>query len=302
MDFTDIRRDGLVKNLPLSWQPYAVLMRLDRPIGWWLLLLPGWWSITLAAGGVRGMTGYDWYVMVLFFIGAVAMRGAGCIVNDLWDRDLDAQVERTKTRPLASGEVKIWQAIVLLIVLCFLGLLVLVQTSGLCFWLGILSAVLVGAYPYMKRITWWPQAFLGLTFNFGALMGWAAVTNTLGVAPLLLYIGAFFWTLGYDTIYAHQDREDDQMVGIKSTALLLGERSKSWIGVFYALSWGVIGLAAFIAGAGILSLGLMVLPGLHMIGQLLLWKPEDPASSLKIFKSNRDCGLLFFLSFLLLGL
>jgi 4-hydroxybenzoate polyprenyltransferase len=187
-------------------RPYALLMRLDRPIGWWLLLLPGWWAIALAGGGVQGLSGWDWTMLVLFFFGAIIMRGAGCIVNDLWDRDLDAKVERTKARPLASGEVQIWQACAFLAVLLFLGLLILLATdSAVAFWLGLLSLSFIVAYPYMKRITWWPQAFLGLTFNFGVPMGWAAATGFLSWPALFLYAGAFFWTLGYDTIYAHQD-------------------------------------------------------------------------------------------------
>lgn len=301
MGFTDIRFD-IVEKLPEVVRPYALLMRLDRPIGWWLLLLPGWWGITLAAGGINGMTWWDWYIFILFFVGAIVMRGAGCVINDLWDRDLDAQVERTKDRPLASGAVQIWQAGALLIVLLFLGLFVLVQTTALSFWIGMLSIVFVVAYPYMKRITWWPQAFLGITFNFGVLIGWAAITGEIGFATVLMYIGAFFWTLGYDTIYAHQDKADDQMIGIKSTALLFGERSKKWVGIFYAASWALLFLAAFFKDASIISLGLFVLPGVHMLLQVMLWNPDDPASSLRWFKSNRDCGLLFLLSFLVAGL
>lgn len=297
MGFTDIRFD-LIEKLPQSLRPYALLMRLDRPVGWWLLLLPAWWAMSLAAGGVTGLSGWDWYLVILFFFGAIIMRGAGCVINDLWDRDLDAMVERTKVRPLASGAVKTWQAVALLFLLLFLGLLILVQTSALAFWLGMAAMILVVAYPYMKRITWWPQAFLGITFNFGVLIGWAALTNEMSFAATLLYAGAFFWTLGYDTIYAHQDRDDDQMAGIKSTALLFGERSKKWVGGFYAASWSLIALAAFIGGAGTLSLGLLVLPGVHLLLQVLLWKIDSPASALRWFKSNRDCGLLFLLAFL----
>lgn len=297
MGFTDIRFD-LIEKLPLSLRPYALLMRLDRPVGWWLLLLPAWWAMSMAAGGVTGLLGWDWYLVILFFFGAVIMRGAGCVINDLWDRDLDALVERTKARPLASGAVKTWQAAALLFILLFLGLLILVQTSALAFWLGMAAMILVVAYPYMKRITWWPQAFLGITFNFGVLIGWAALTNEMSIAAIFLYAGAFFWTLGYDTIYAHQDRDDDQMAGIKSTALLFGERSKKWVGGFYAVSWSLIALAAFVGGASTLSLGLLILPGVHLLLQVLLWKADSPASSLRWFKSNRDCGLLFLLAFL----
>jgi 4-hydroxybenzoate polyprenyltransferase len=301
MGFTDIRFD-LIERLPPGVRPYALLMRLDRPIGWWLLLLPGWWAIALASGGLSKMTGWDFYMLALFLFGAVIMRGAGCVINDLWDRDLDAQVERTRARPLASGQVKIWQAAFFLFILLFLGLLILVQTSALTVWIGFASMIFVIAYPYMKRITWWPQAFLGLTFNFGVPMGWAAVHYDIGIAALLMYAGAFFWTLGYDTIYAHQDREDDHMAGIKSTALLFGERSKKWVGIFYAAAWSLIGLSAFMAGAQVMSLGLLILPGLHMLLQILLWNPDSPASSLRWFKSNRDVGLLFFLSFMVASL
>lgn len=297
MAFTDIRFD-IVSHLPYKAQPYALLMRLDRPIGWWLLLLPGWWAIAQASGGLTGMTGWDWYMVLLFFIGSIVMRGAGCIVNDLWDRDLDAQVERTKGRPLASGMVKPWQAMIFLFILCFIGLLILVQTSALSFWIGMLSMVFVVAYPYMKRITWWPQAFLGLTFNFGVPIGWAAVTGGIGYITAMMYIGAFFWTLGYDTIYAHQDKEDDQMVGIKSTALLFGERSKKMVAIFYAAAWTLLTGTVFLSTDSIMAQGLVLLPGVHMLLQILLWKPDSQASSLRWFKSNRDCGLLFLLCFL----
>jgi 4-hydroxybenzoate polyprenyltransferase len=297
MSFTDIRFD-LIEKLPLAARPYALLMRLDRPTGWWLLLLPGWWAISLAGGGIDAFDFRQWYMLFLFFIGAVVMRGAGCIINDLWDRELDAKVERTKLRPLASGEVKIWQAAAFLCCLLFIGLFVLVQMPAISIWIGFLSMVFVIAYPYMKRVTWWPQAFLGVTFNFGVPIGWAASSGGLAPEAALMYLGAFFWTLGYDTIYAHQDRDDDQMVGIKSTALLFGERSKKWVGIFYAAAWGLIALSAFLGGASILSLGLLVLPGLHLLLQVILWKPDSPADSLRWFKSNRDCGLLFFLGFL----
>ena len=297
MGFTDIRFD-LVSRLPARARPYALLMRLDRPIGVWLLLLPGWWAIMLSAGGINSLSWYNWYVFALFFFGAIIMRGAGCIVNDLWDRDLDAQVERTRQRPLASGLVKPWQAGIFLFFLLFLGLLLLVQMPAVTIWLGVFSLALIVAYPYMKRVTWWPQAFLGITFNFGVLMGWGAVTGAIAIPTMLMYVASFFWTLGYDTIYAHQDKDDDQMVGIKSTALLFGERSKKWVGGFYAAAWVLLFFAAYIANASILSLGLLILPGVHLLLQVLLWKPDDPTSSLRWFKSNRDCGLLFLLSFL----
>ena len=214
-------------------QPYALLMRLDRPIGWWLLLLPGWWAIVLASGGVMNMNIKSWALMAAFLIGAVVMRGAGCVVNDIWDRDLDKMVERTRERPLASGAVSVKQAAAFLSLLLMIGAAILLSMNMLTIMLGLLSLPLIALYPAMKRITYWPQLFLGLTFNFGALMGWAAVTGELSAAPLFLYLGGIFWTIGYDTIYAHQDKEDDALAGIKSTALKFGNRSKLWVSGFY---------------------------------------------------------------------
>lgn len=297
MDFTDIRLD-LISRLPSKVRPYALLMRLDRPIGWWLLLLPGWWTIALAGGGVHEMGGRHYGLLALFFLGAIIMRGAGCIVNDLWDRDLDAQVERTRARPLASGVVRIPQALVFLIMLLVVGLLILLLMPAITIWIGVLSLVFVVAYPYMKRITWWPQAFLGLTFNFGVPMGWSAVSGSLDWPVLFLYSGAFFWTLGYDTIYAHQDKQDDEVIGIKSTALLFGDRSKKWIGTFYGAAWGLIALGTFMATDSIITYALLLLPGLHLLLQILIWHPDSQTSSLRTFKSNMICGLLFFFAFM----
>lgn len=296
MTHTDIKTEGWISRLPLTWQPYAILMRLDRPIGWWLLLLPGWWGIMMGANGVTGMYAYDWRLMVLFLLGAIIMRGAGCIINDLWDRDLDRQVERTKMRPLASGEISLFNALVFLFFLLFTAFIILLQTSWVTIGLGMLSLVFIGTYPLMKRITWWPQAFLGVTFNFGALMGWGAAAHYIGVEALLLYIAGFFWTLGYDTIYAHQDKNDDALVGIKSTALLFGERSKFYVGLFYALSFIFIIAACFLAKAGIVTFVFLILPAIHLFRQVIDWDMDDPENSLTIFKSNRNYGLLVLLS------
>lgn len=292
MTHTDIKHEGWISKLPLSWQPYAILMRLDRPIGWWLLLLPGWWSIILGASQLEEAGGDVIRLMIYFFIGAVLMRGAGCIINDIWDRDLDKQVERTANRPLASGQVNLFQACVLLFFLLFTSFIILLQTSFVTIGLGFLSLFFIATYPYMKRITWWPQAFLGVTFNFGALMGWGAITHSLGLAPFLLYIGAFFWTMGYDTIYAHQDKEDDALVGIKSTARLFGDHSKIWVSVFYALALVLITLSVFVAGASIIWLSIFALPAMHVIWQIAQWDMDEAQSSLHIFKSNRDFGLM----------
>ncbi len=294
---TDIQLSGWISRLPKTWRPYAVLIRLDRPIGWWLLLLPGWWGIMLGANGVTGMYAADWRLMIMFLIGAVIMRGAGCIVNDLWDRNLDKQVARTKMRPLASGQIPLLNAIMFLFFMLFTAFIILLQTSWVTIGLGMLSLVFIAAYPLMKRITWWPQAFLGLTFNFSALMGWGAATHHLGFEPFILYAAGFFWTLGYDTVYAHQDKKDDALVGIKSTALLFGERSKFWVGIFYAASISLIALASFLAGSGLISLAVLALPAIHLFRQVMDWDMDDPENSLIIFKSNRNFGLLVLLSF-----
>lgn len=294
---TDIRTHGWIDNiLPAPVRPYAYLMRLDRPIGTWLLLLPGWWAIMLAAGGALSLNTYDLKLLVLFGIGAVIMRGAGCVVNDLWDRDLDKSVERTAGRPLAAGTVMVPRALVFLALLLLGGLAILLQMNMTAILLGCLTIPLIVCYPLMKRITFWPQAFLGITFNAGALIGWAAVTGALALAPLLLYIAGLFWTLGYDTIYAHQDKEDDALIGIKSLALKLGARSKHWIAGFYTLSW-VLMLAAFmLAGAGWLSCAALTLAALHFAWQLRRWDMDDHASSLRFFRANRDLGLLVLLA------
>lgn len=299
MSYTDIKREGWISKLPQAVQPYAVLMRLDRPIGWWLLLLPGWWSIMLAMTGVGGMFGFEWYIFFLFFVGAVLMRGAGCVINDIWDRDLDKQVERTKTRPLASGEINLFQAGVFLFFLLFISLLCLLQMQPRAIQLGFLAMIPVAIYPYMKRITWWPQLFLGLTFNFGALMGWASVTNMVEVPTVLLYVSCIFWTIGYDTIYAHQDKTDDALIGVKSTALLFGTRSKLFVFTVYLIAYCFLMAAAKMGGGDAVTLSLLSLAGMHLMWQLHRWVPNDPDNSLQIFKSNRDYGLLVLAAFML---
>ncbi|MCB1529543.1 MAG: 4-hydroxybenzoate octaprenyltransferase [Rhodospirillales bacterium] len=297
MSHTDIKSKGWVTALPQSWRPYALLMRLDRPIGWWLLLLPGWWAIVLASGGPDIST---LILMGLFWAGAIVMRGAGCIINDLWDRNLDKKVARTRLRPLASGAVSVKQALVFLVVLLALGLAILLQMPPTCILLGLFSITLIVIYPYMKRITFWPQAFLGLTFNFGALMGWAAVTDDLRLPALLLYAASIFWTLGYDTIYAHQDREDDAVVGVKSTALLFGSRSKIWVAGFFISCWILLCAAGWAAAPGSYIVHFLVPAGAHFFWQLYRWDMNDPASSLRIFKSNQYLGLLVLLGFFMI--
>jgi 4-hydroxybenzoate polyprenyltransferase len=298
---TDIKRDGWIgRFLPTVLQPYALLMRLDRPIGIWLLLLPGWWSILLASGGLLHGSfraqAQEWMTLVLFGAGAVIMRGAGCIINDLWDRDLDKGVARTAQRPLAAGIVSTRAALVFLSILLSLGLCILLQLSLVAVCLGVLSLPFIIAYPLMKRITWWPQAFLGLTFNFGALMGWSAVTGALAWPAFLLYAAGFFWTLGYDTIYADQDMEDDAAMGIRSSTRKLGAKAKPFVGGCYMLCWLLLVIAFALAGVR----GIVILPLLaglaHMVWQLKSWDRTDPGSALKMFKSNRDFGLLMLLA------
>ncbi|MDX2027755.1 MAG: 4-hydroxybenzoate octaprenyltransferase [Alphaproteobacteria bacterium] len=281
-------------HLPHWSRPYARLMRLDRPIGIWLLLIPCWWSVALASPRIP-----DLWFLFLFAVGAVVMRAAGCIINDLYDRKLDAMVARTRNRPLASGEVKIWQALLLLLVLLLIGLGVLLLFNRLTIAIGVLSLIPVGLYPVMKRITWWPQLFLGFTFNWGALMGWSAVTDGIGVAAVLLYIAGIFWTLGYDTIYAHQDKEDDLLAGIKSTALLFGDQSRLWVAGFYAASLVLFALTGWMEGLGDGFFALVIFAALFALVQLLAWRMDDASDSLRRFASNRDFGLILFAALVL---
>lgn len=294
---TDIKRLAWIEErLPEKLRPYAYLARLDRPIGIWLLLLPGWWGIVLGAGGVFGMGLHAWFLVLLFGIGAVLMRAAGCVVNDLWDRDLDRQVERTKNRPLAAGTVNRSQALAFLAGLLVSSLLILLTMNRLTILLGFLTIPLILAYPLMKRLTWWPQAFLGITFNFGDLMGYTAVTGSLSFSCILLYAAGICWTLGYDTIYAHQDREEDALAGMKSTALLFGENSPKWVKRFYEMTTLFLVFAVLLQNGGLWTSMLILAACAHLLWQLTEWKPEDPASSLNIFRSNRDFGLLILLA------
>lgn len=288
---TDIKPDSLMlRFLPPSVKPYALLARLDRPIGIWLLLLPGWWAVILASGGLAAMGLREWTLMALFAAGSVVMRAAGCVINDLWDRKLDQQVARTQSRPLASGALSPRQALIFLAGLLALGLLILLQMNGLTIMLGVLTLPLIILYPLMKRITWWPQAFLGLTFNFGILMGWSAVTGDITLSPILLYIGGIFWTLGYDTIYALQDQEDDALAGIKSTARLFGKEAHIAIMLFYIAAWFFIDAGMGRAPAAGSWMFLCAAPaGLHLFWQVRSLRARSP---LAIFRSNRDFGLL----------
>ena len=283
-----------VDTLAPAWsRPYLRLARLDRPIGSWLLLLPCWWSAALAAIAAR-QAAPNLAHLVLFFIGAFAMRGAGCTWNDIVDRDLDARVERTRSRPIPSGQVSVFQAGVFLVLQGLIGLAVLISFNAFTVALGIASLAIAAIYPFMKRITYWPQIVLGLAFSWGALMGWAATFGRLNLPAYLLYAGSIAWVIGYDTIYAHQDREDDALIGIKSTALLFGERTKSMLALFYALAVILLAAAGFAAGAGLVfALGLVAF-AVHLAWQIARLDIADPDNCLAVFKSDRDAGLILF--------
>lgn len=296
---TDIRMNHLVFRVtPKTVWPYLSLMRLDRPIGTWLLLLPGWWAVAMEARGILSMTAYHYYLFFLFALGSIIMRGAGCVINDLWDRDIDKAVERTRGRPLASGQVSVTRALLFTGGLLALGLLILIQLPIVAIYLGVLSLVPVIIYPLAKRVTWYPQAVLGFTFNFGALIGAAAVVNDVPFSAALLYIGGVFWTLGYDTIYAHQDIVDDGIVGIKSTALKFGSYSIGFISVFYAIFAAILFTTGFLTHANIGFFIFWALAALHLLWQVRGMKPADPLDCLQKFRSNRDFGLLVLAAYL----
>ena len=296
----DARNDNWVdRSAPDFAKPYLKLARLDRPVGTWLLLWPCWWSIILARPVIDLET---LRLFVLFGIGALVMRGAGCTMNDIADRNFDGQVERTRLRPIPSGQVTVLQAVIWMIFLSLIGLVILLQLSMTAIWLGIGSLALVAIYPFMKRITWWPQAWLGLTFNWGALMGWAAITDGIGWPAILLYAGGVFWTLGYDTIYAHQDKEDDALIGVKSSARRLGEQSRKAIALFYTITVVLWGLAACEAGFSHWFLLPFAFVILHFAWQTLWVLFIDRDDCLKKFKSNIGLGAIMLGALLVGGL
>ena len=278
---------------PLWSRPYLRLARLDRPIGSWLLLLPCWWSAALASALARDVSRLP-LIIALFLAGAFAMRGAGCTWNDITDRDLDAKVERTRSRPIPAGQVSVRQALVFLAAQALIGLFVLLQFNRFAVVTGIASLAIVVVYPFMKRITWWPQVVLGLAFSWGALMGFAVILERIGLSALFLYAGSIAWVIGYDTIYAHQDIEDDALIGVKSTARLFGARTHQALIVFYSVAVVLIGAALSLASAGVAAwMGLFVF-AVHLAWQITRLGIDDPALCHRIFKSNRDAGLLLF--------
>lgn len=286
----DAVRGSWVEKMPQGWQPYLRLARLDRPIGTWLLLLPCWWSVSLASG-MQGEGFPSLTLLLLFALGAIAMRGAGCTFNDIVDRDIDAKVERTRNRPLPGGHVSLVEAWVWLIMQCLVGLAVLLMLNPAAQMVALGSIVLVAGYPFMKRITWWPQAWLGLTFNWGALVGWSAVTGDWpGVPALLMYAAGVFWTLGYDTIYAFQDMEDDELAGVRSSARRLGRHARLGITVFYVLTAAL--MLACLYTAGVQKIWLLAPALLHLGWQAWTLAPSDSPRCLMMFRSNRDYGFL----------
>ena len=292
----DSERRGFIGALPPRLRPYASLMRLDRPIGTWLLYWPCAWSVALAGVGGR------WDLFLWFGLGAFAMRSAGCVYNDIVDRDLDVRVERTRLRPLASRRVSLRSAWVLVGLLCLIGLIVLVQLKWTAALIALASVILVAAYPFMKRITWWPQAWLGLVFSWGALVGWPAVTGRFALAPLLLWFGSIAWVVGYDTLYAIQDKEDDALVGVKSSALRLGGKAPLGVAIFYAIALLLWGCAIWRVRPDWIALLTLLPAALHLGGQALRADPADGDLALRLFRSNRSCGLLVGLAMLVVGL
>jgi len=297
----DERNDSLPDAIRGHWadrllappaRPYARLARLERPIGWWLLLLPCWWSSALASDALGTMPNVRH--LALFVVGAIAMRGAGCTYNDIVDRDLDASVARTRTRPIPSGQVSVRNAWLFLVFEALVGLFVLTQFNGFTIGLGVLSLATVAPYPFLKRITWWPQIGLGLAFSWGALMGWAAILGGLAAPPLFLYAGAILWTIGYDTIYAHQDKEDDALIGVRSTARLFGARTVPLLTLFYAGATALFTVAFVLAGAGIIAFAGLTLGAWHLLWQTRTLDIDDPDNCLRVFRSNREYGLIVF--------
>lgn len=296
-------RHWVYRFLPHFFWPYAQLARWDRPIGWQLLMWPCWWAVGLAAvskGDTSSVSTLLWYLF-LFFVGAVAMRGAGCTYNDLVDQKIDEAVERTRSRPLPSGQVSRVQAKIFLVIQSLIGLAVLLQFNTYTIILGLCSLIIVALYPFMKRVTDWPQLFLGFAFNWGALMGWSAINGSLSLSPILLYVGAVCWTIGYDTIYAHQDKEDDAIVGVRSTARLFGSKTKPALIWLYGIMLAFAAASFAVAGVPLVTTIGLLLAAMHMFYQIKVLDIDNGDQCLKLFKSNSMVGLLIFLGFVIGG-
>jgi 4-hydroxybenzoate polyprenyltransferase len=291
-------RNWVDRFAPASLVPYLRLARADRPIGFFLLALPCFWSVALAGRSI-GEAYPDPRLLVLFTLGALVMRAAGCTYNDLVDRDLDAQVARTRGRPLPSGQVSPGAAFIFMVVLCLIGLLVLLSFNDTTIWLGLGVIPIVGLYPFVKRFSHWPQAVLGLAFNWGALLGWPAVLGRLDWPAVVLYAGAVAWTIGYDTIYAHQDREDDDLIGLKSTALKFGHATKVWLALLYSIAWLAIVGAGIMAHAGTAFLLGMTAAAAQLAWQVLTLDIDDADNCLERFRSNRDFGAIVLAAILI---
>ncbi len=295
----DAVKGSWVDHLPEAMRPYAQLMRLDRPIGWWLLLLPCWWGLVLAQIGA-GVGIPNLKYAALFLAGAIVMRGAGCTLNDIVDRVIDGKVERTRARPIPSGRVTVQSAAIFLALQLLLGLLIVLQFNGFTVVTAIASLAIVAIYPFMKRITYWPQVVLGMAFNWGALLGWTAIHGAFSWAALSLYLGGISWTMAYDTIYAHQDKEDDVLIGVKSTALKFGAATPQWLTFFFAAALVLIDLALWLVSAPLPAHVGIAGAALHATWQVVRFKDDDPALCLKLFRANRFFGLII-LAGLLIG-
>jgi 4-hydroxybenzoate polyprenyltransferase len=292
----DTEHPGLIGVLPARLRGLAILARFDRPIGWWLLFWPGAWGVALAGGAFA-----RWELLLWLLAGSIAMRGAGCVYNDIVDRDLDAQVARTAARPIPSGLVSVRAAAVWLVALSLVGLAVLLQLRPLAQGVALASLLPVAAYPFMKRITWWPQVWLGLVFSWAALVGWVEVTGGVGPALWFLYAGAIAWVVGYDTIYALQDREDDALIGVRSSALRLGTRVRSGVALFYLAALALWGGAIWQVRADPLAVVALTPAALHLGWQVATLRPDDGVGALHRFRSNRLTGLLMFLACVVVG-
>ena len=292
----DTQDRGLMRLLPTAARPFALLARFDRPIGWWLLFWPGAWAIALAGGAID-----RWDMLLWFLLGSIAMRGAGCVYNDIVDRDLDRRVARTRSRPLASGAIGLKAAWIWLVALCLIGLVVLFQLNPFAAMIALASLAPVAAYPFMKRITWWPQAWLGIVFSWAAITGWAAIASDLPLPALLLYAGSIAWVIGYDTIYALQDVEDDALVGVRSSARRMGRRVRPGVTLFYALALALWAASFWQVRPDPLALFALAPVALHLIWQVAPLVPTDGANALLRFRSNRNAGLLMFAACFVVG-